>query len=59
MLILLTDRLVHLLEKMDPDCPERIAYISHAIKWSSSSDISHKRGHPDLHQKFGVIFWHG
>lgn len=59
MLILLTDRLVHLLEKMDPDCPERIAYISHSIKWSSSSDISHKRGHPDLHQKFGVIFWHG
>lgn len=51
------DRLLRLFEKMDPDCPERQPFIARAIKWTTTVDKSHARGHPDLHQRFGVVFW--
>ncbi|RUS75485.1 hypothetical protein EGW08_016753 [Elysia chlorotica] len=45
-----------LFEKMDPECPERYPFLTKAITWSSKVNKQHKRGHPDLHQRFGVIF---
>lgn len=54
-----TDRLAQLFKKMDPDCPERPVFISRAVKWTITVDQSHTRGHPDLHQKLGIIFWEG
>ncbi|XP_005113349.2 Golgi to ER traffic protein 4 homolog [Aplysia californica] len=52
-------RVTGLFEKMDPECPERYPYLTKAINWSRKVDKDHsKRGHPDLHQRFGVIFWH-
>ncbi|XP_059144290.1 Golgi to ER traffic protein 4 homolog [Physella acuta] len=46
-----------LFEVMDPDCPERYPYLTKAINWSSKVHKEHKRGHPDLHRRFGIIFW--
>ncbi|XP_070187925.1 Golgi to ER traffic protein 4 homolog isoform X2 [Littorina saxatilis] len=51
------EKLAQLFEKMDPDCPERPVFVSRAIKWTTNIDQSHTRGHPNLHQKLGVIFW--
>ena len=48
-----------LFERMDPECPERYPFLTKAITWTSKVNKSHKRGHPDLHQKFGVIFKQG
>ncbi|KAK3739992.1 hypothetical protein RRG08_005264 [Elysia crispata] len=45
-----------LFEKMDSECPERYPFLTKAINWSSKVNKQHKRGHPDLHQRFGVIF---
>ncbi|GFO06780.1 Golgi to er traffic protein 4 homolog [Plakobranchus ocellatus] len=45
-----------LFERMDPECPERYPFLTKAINWSSKVNKNHKRGHPDLHQRFGVIF---
>ncbi|CAG5125253.1 unnamed protein product [Candidula unifasciata] len=52
------NQITHLFEKMDPECPERYPYLTKAINWSKKINKEHKRGHPDLHQRFGVIFWH-
>ena len=48
-----------LFQKMDPECPERYPYLSKAIGWSRKVEKEHKRGHPDLHQRFGFVFWEG
>lgn len=45
-----------LFEKMDRECPERYPFLTKAINWSSKVNKLHKRGHPDLHQRFGLIF---
>ncbi|BFZ17832.1 hypothetical protein BsWGS_20871 [Bradybaena similaris] len=52
------NQITHLFEKMDPECPDRYPYLAKAISWSKKINKDHKRGHPDLHQRFGVIFWH-
>jgi len=51
------DQVGKLFEKMVPECPERYPFLTKAVAWSQKVDKDHKRGHPDLHQKFGVIFW--
>ncbi|XP_041362728.1 Golgi to ER traffic protein 4 homolog [Gigantopelta aegis] len=51
------DKVVSLFRKMDLDCPERHQYLASAIKWTAKMDSNHKRGHPDLHQQFGALFW--
>lgn len=50
-------KVTDLFKNMDPECPERYPYLTKAINWSRNVDKDHKRGHPDLHQSFGVIFW--
>ncbi|KAK7003648.1 Golgi to ER traffic protein 4 [Biomphalaria glabrata] len=51
-------QITKLFEVMDPDCPERYTFLTKAINWSSKVNKEHKRGHPDLHKRFGFIFWH-
>jgi len=50
-------KVTDLFQKMDPECPERYPYLSKAIGWSRKVEKEHKRGHPDLHQRFGFVFW--
>jgi len=42
---------------MDPNSPERVAFVSRAIKWSSGG--SGKLGHPKLHQLLALTLWKG
>ncbi|RXM27676.1 Golgi to ER traffic protein 4-like [Acipenser ruthenus] len=49
------EHLAKLFTLMDPNSPERVAFVSRAIKWSS--DGSAKLGHPKLHQQLAVTLW--
>ncbi|XP_049494988.1 Golgi to ER traffic protein 4 homolog isoform X3 [Panthera uncia] len=40
---------------MDPNSPERVAFVSRALKWSSGG--SGKLGHPRLHQLLALTLW--
>ncbi|XP_046361245.1 Golgi to ER traffic protein 4 homolog [Haliotis rufescens] len=51
------DRVVTLFQQMDPNCPERHNFLTSAIRWTNKVNADHKRGHPDLHQRFGITFW--
>lgn len=42
---------------MDPNSPERVAFVSRALKWSSGG--SGKLGHPRLHQLLALTLWKG
>lgn len=42
---------------MDPSSPERVAFVSRALKWSSGG--SGKLGHPRLHQLLALTLWKG
>ncbi|XP_015272796.1 PREDICTED: Golgi to ER traffic protein 4 homolog [Gekko japonicus] len=54
-----TDELLENLAKvfslMDPNSPERVAFVSRALKWSSGG--SGKLGHPKLHQLLAITLW--
>lgn len=52
-----TEQLVKLFSMMDPKSPERVAFVSRALKWSTGG--SGKLGHPKLHQLLAVTLWKG
>uniref|UniRef100_A0A1A8B8C9 Golgi to ER traffic protein 4 homolog n=2 Tax=Nothobranchius TaxID=28779 RepID=A0A1A8B8C9_NOTFU len=47
--------LAKLFSLMDPNSPERVAFVSRALKWSTGG--SSKLGHPKFHQLLAVILW--
>ncbi|KAK3559924.1 hypothetical protein QTP86_026952 [Hemibagrus guttatus] len=49
------EQLVKLFSMMDPNSPERVAFVSRALKWSTGG--SGKLGHPKLHQLLAVTLW--
>lgn len=51
------EQLVKLFSLMDPNSPERVAFVSRALKWSTGG--SGKLGHPKLHQLLAVTLWKG
>uniref|UniRef100_A0A8C9S9A7 Golgi to ER traffic protein 4 homolog n=1 Tax=Scleropages formosus TaxID=113540 RepID=A0A8C9S9A7_SCLFO len=51
------ENLVKLFSLMDPNSPERVAFVSRAIKWSTGG--SGKLGHPKLHQLLALTLWKG
>ncbi|XP_065098710.1 Golgi to ER traffic protein 4 homolog isoform X1 [Paramisgurnus dabryanus] len=54
-LVFLPEHLAKLFSLMDPNSPERVAFVSRAIKWSSGG--SGKLGHPKLHQLLALTLW--
>uniref|UniRef100_A0A8D0E461 Guided entry of tail-anchored proteins factor 4 n=1 Tax=Salvator merianae TaxID=96440 RepID=A0A8D0E461_SALMN len=54
-----TDELLENLSKlfslMDQNSPERVAFVSRALKWSSGG--SGKLGHPKFHQLLAITLW--
>lgn len=42
---------------MDQNSPERVAFVSRALKWSTGG--SGKLGHPRLHQLLALTLWKG
>ncbi|XP_045142000.1 Golgi to ER traffic protein 4 homolog isoform X2 [Echinops telfairi] len=51
----LLENLDKLFSLMDPNSPERVAFVSRALKWSGGG--SGKLGHPKLHQLLAVTLW--
>ena len=51
------ESLAKLFSLMDPNSPERVAFVSRALKWSSGG--SGKLGHPRLHQLLALTLWKG
>ncbi|NWI71241.1 GET4 protein, partial [Todus mexicanus] len=51
----LLENLAKLFSLMDPNSPERVAFVSRALKWSSGG--SGKLGHPKLHQLLAITLW--
>ena len=51
------ESLARLFSLMDPNSPERVAFVSRALKWSSGG--SGKLGHPRLHQLLALTLWKG
>ncbi|RMC17680.1 hypothetical protein DUI87_05344 [Hirundo rustica rustica] len=51
----LLENLAKLFSLMDPNSPERVAFVSRALKWSSGG--SEKLGHPKLHQLLAITLW--
>lgn len=51
----LLENLAKLFSLMDPNSPERVAFVSRALKWSSGG--SGKLGHPVLHQQLAIALW--
>ncbi|OWK11534.1 GET4, partial [Cervus elaphus hippelaphus] len=49
------ESLAKLFSLMDPNSPERVAFVSRALKWSSGG--SGKLGHPRLHQLLALTLW--
>uniref|UniRef100_A0AAQ5XR37 Golgi to ER traffic protein 4 homolog n=1 Tax=Amphiprion ocellaris TaxID=80972 RepID=A0AAQ5XR37_AMPOC len=47
--------LAKLFGQMDQNSPERVAFVSRALKWSTGG--SGKLGHPKLHQLLAVTLW--
>lgn len=52
-----SENLAKLFSLMDPSSPERVAFVSRALKWSSGG--SGKLGHPRLHQLLALTLWKG
>ncbi|XP_040852358.1 Golgi to ER traffic protein 4 homolog [Ochotona curzoniae] len=53
----LLENLATVFSLMDPNSPERVAFVSRALKWSSGG--SGKLGHPRLHQLLALTLWKG
>lgn len=53
----LAENLAKLFSLMDPSSPERVAFVSRALKWSGGG--SGKLGHPRLHQLLALTLWRG
>ncbi|KAH0631960.1 hypothetical protein JD844_019904 [Phrynosoma platyrhinos] len=51
----LLENLAKIFSLMDPNSPERVAFVSRALKWSSGG--SGKLGHPKLHQLLAITLW--
>lgn len=51
------ENLAKLFSQMDQNSPERVAFVSRALKWSTGG--SSKLGHPKLHQLLAVTLWKG
>lgn len=51
------ESLAKLFSLMDQNSPERVAFVSRALKWSTGG--SSKLGHPKLHQLLAVTLWKG
>ncbi|KAM4024669.1 Golgi to ER traffic protein 4 homolog [Anomaloglossus baeobatrachus] len=51
----LLENLAKLFNLMDPNSPERVAFVSRALKWSTGG--SGKLGHPKLHQLLAITLW--
>ena len=51
------ENLAKVFSLMDPNSPERVAFVSRALKWSSGG--SGKLGHPRLHQLLALTLWKG
>ena len=51
------ESLAKLFSLMDQNSPERVAFVSRALKWSTGG--SGKLGHPKLHQLLAVTLWKG
>lgn len=51
------ESLAKLFSLMDRNSPERVAFVSRALKWSTGG--SGKLGHPKLHQLLAVTLWKG
>ncbi|XP_075686413.1 Golgi to ER traffic protein 4 homolog [Rhinoderma darwinii] len=51
----LLENLAKLFSLMDQNSPERVAFVSRALKWSTGG--SGKLGHPKLHQLLAVTLW--
>lgn len=49
------ENLAKLFSLMDQNSPERVAFVSRALKWSTGG--SGKLGHPKLHQLLAVTLW--
>ncbi|XP_031655482.1 Golgi to ER traffic protein 4 homolog isoform X2 [Oncorhynchus kisutch] len=49
------EHLAKLFSLMDPNSPERVAFVSRALKWSTGG--SGKLGAPKLHQLLAVTLW--
>ncbi|XP_061912131.1 Golgi to ER traffic protein 4 homolog isoform X1 [Entelurus aequoreus] len=49
------EQLAKLFSLMDQNSPERVAFVSRALKWSTGG--SGKLGHPKLHQLLAVTLW--
>ncbi|KAG8008994.1 Golgi to ER traffic protein 4-like protein [Nibea albiflora] len=52
---ILAENLAKLFSMMDQNSPERVAFVSRALKWSTGG--SGKLGHPKLHQLLAVTLW--
>ncbi|PNJ23253.1 GET4 isoform 5 [Pongo abelii] len=53
--VLFAENLAKVFSLMDPNSPERVAFVSRALKWSSGG--SGKLGHPRLHQLLALTLW--
>ncbi|KAK5850503.1 hypothetical protein PBY51_001379 [Eleginops maclovinus] len=51
----LLECLAKLFSRMEPNSPERVAFVSRALKWSTGGPG--KLGHPKLHQLLAVTLW--
>lgn len=57
LIVSLAENLAKVFSLMDPNSPERVAFVSRALKWSSGG--SGKLGHPRLHQLLALTLWKG
>lgn len=54
----ISDKVLQIFNLLNADSAEKHNFMIAAIRWSMNVS-PHKRGHPDLHQKFGLAFWKG
>ena len=54
-----TEKVVTLLRIMDNECQDRHNYLNAALRWTIKVEPNCKAGHPDLHEKCGMVFWQG
>lgn len=57
LIVSFAENLAKVFSLMDPNSPERVAFVSRALKWSSGG--SGKLGHPRLHQLLALTLWKG
>ncbi|XP_048764330.1 Golgi to ER traffic protein 4 homolog isoform X3 [Ostrea edulis] len=51
------EKIVTIFKGMEPQSEDRHTFLVSAVRWTMKANSEHKRGHPDLHQKFGLSFW--